>query len=133
MSIVKGLDRYDKIKGKDLKRTDCPRCNKTYQTLEGNFHRNKNVNRGYNFVCISCVTKVNVEKANKKMYEDIKREKDIEMSLKKRLKLNEFDCDRYLKASHSIASKSIVHQNLDWSDIKKILDREKSIKSYYDN
>ena len=34
----------------------CQRCDETYETLEGNFHRNASTTRGFHYICKHCVS-----------------------------------------------------------------------------
>jgi hypothetical protein len=105
----------------DLKKKVCPKCKYKYDKLEGNFHKNKYVNRGFSYVCISCITLKNRNVADEKIRKRIKKKYRLENQLKKKNKLSDYKCDKQLDAAHSIAHKSIIIENYEWKDLKQLM------------
>jgi len=95
----------------------CSSCKKVFNSLEGNFHKNHNITRGYYYSCVECVNSRNRKVAQEKFEQRLRDEAAEVERLKKLYSISDELANKYFVAANNIINKRKFSEKKKWQDL----------------
>lgn len=95
----------------------CSTCKEVFETLEGNFHKNHSITRGYFYSCADCVNTRNRKVAQEKFEQRLIDEAAEVERLRKLNTISNQLANKYFIAANNIVNKRKFSEKNKWQDL----------------